>query len=392
MKIPDRLQPLVEQGIVQEVVRPLMSGKEASLYIVYAEDDYCVAKVYKDAQHRSFRHRAGYTEGRRVRNSRQQRAMSKGTKFGKEQMEAAWQNAEVDALYRLHEAGLRVPRPHLFTDGVLLMDLVLDADGQPAPRMWDVPFTEEAAVELHAFLIRQSVYMLCAGMVHGDLSEYNVLVAWDGPMIIDLPQAADAAGNPHAKSLFVRDVDNITQFLARFAPQLAETRFGQEIWELFERALLFPETPLTGKFKGSDRKADTRSVLREIETAARDEHAKRARENAPAKQRNRGPSSGVVPPPEHGPAREDRNERPRRDDGRRDAQPRRDDGRRDEPRRDEPRRDAAPRRDAQGPRRDGPPRRDTASPRPGVQPPSDDLNLDDLDALLLEDPVPRSRR
>lgn len=274
MKIPERLEPLVEQGIIEGVLRPLMSGKEASLFIVAADGDFCVAKVYKDAQQRSFKHRAGYMEGRRIRNSRQRRAMEKGSKFGKEQMEAAWQNAEVDALYRLHAAGLRVPRPHLYTDGVLLMDLILDAEGKPAPRLWDVEFTEAEAVDLHQWLIRQIVWMLCAGMVHGDLSEYNVLLAWDGPMIIDLPQATDAAQNTNSKELFLRDVANLTNFLARFAPEIAATQYGPEIWSLFERSKLFPDSVLTGKFAGSERKADTRSVLREIETAARDAQMK----------------------------------------------------------------------------------------------------------------------
>jgi RIO kinase 1 len=296
VKIPAGLEPLVKQGIVQSVIRPLTSGKEASLYIVLASDEHVVAKVYKDAKHRSFRHRAGYTEGRRVRNSRQRRAMEKGTRFGKEQMESAWQNAEVDALYRLSAAGLRVPTPHLYTDGVLLMDLILDARGKPAPRLWDVELSADEAVEMHAFLVRQSVDMLCAGMVHGDLSEYNVLVAWDGPMIIDLPQAMDAAGNANARTLFLRDVANFTRFLSRFEPRLATTRYGEEMWRLFERAELFPETPLTGRFKGSDRKADTRAVLDEIETAARDA---RMRMDADARPKRRGPSrpAASAPPP-----------------------------------------------------------------------------------------------
>lgn len=275
MKVPERLQPLVEEGIVQEVIRPLMSGKEAALFVVIAGGIQCVAKVYKDAQNRSFRHRAGYTEGRRVRNSRQRRAMEKGTKFGKEAMETAWQSAEVDALFRLSAAGLRVPTPHLFSEGVLIMDLIVDEFGEAAPRLWDVQFTPEQAVELHQFLIREIVYMLCAGMVHGDLSEYNVLLAWDGPVIIDLPQATDAANNPNSRELFIRDVRNLTNFLATFAPDLAATRFGEEIWSLYERASLHPDSPLTGRWKGSDKKADTRAVLGEIETAAMDARKKR---------------------------------------------------------------------------------------------------------------------
>lgn len=193
MKIPERLRPLLEQGLIREVVRPLMSGKEAAVYIVATEKAYCVAKVYKDAEHRSFRQRAAYTEGRQVRNSRQRRAMEKSTKFGREQNEAAWQTAEVDALYKLGAAGVRVPKPIVFAEGVLLMDIVLDPEGQPAPRLCDCQFTPEQAWETHAFVVRQVVRMLCAGVIHGDLSEYNVLLAWDGPMIIDLPQAVDAA-------------------------------------------------------------------------------------------------------------------------------------------------------------------------------------------------------
>lgn len=291
MRIPERLQPLVDDGVVQEVIRPLMSGKEASVFIVIADGKPCVAKVYKDAQHRSFRHRAGYTEGRRVRNSRQRRAMEKGTRFGKEQLEEAWQSAEVDALYRLSAAGIRVPTPYLFSDGVLLMELILEASGQPAPRLWDVDLTPEQAVELHRLLVRDIVGMLCAGMVHGDLSEYNVLLAWDGPVIIDLPQATDAANNPNSRTLFLRDVRNLTNFLSTFAPALASTRYGEEIWSLFERSSLYPDTRLTGRWKGSERRADTRAVLGEIETAARDARAKREFEGI-AEKRRRG---GAVP-------------------------------------------------------------------------------------------------
>ncbi|MEQ1571908.1 MAG: PA4780 family RIO1-like protein kinase, partial [Myxococcota bacterium] len=268
----------MDDGLIQEVIQPLTSGKEAQLFVVHANGEFCVAKVYKDAQHRSFRHRAGYAEGRRVRNSRQRRAMEKGTKYGKEQLEAAWQNAEVDALHRLAEAGVRVPKPHLYVDGVLLMDLILSEEGLAAPRLFDVDLTEEQAVELHLVLVREVVRMLCVGLVHGDLSECNVLIAWDGPVIIDLPQATEAAHNPNAKTLFVRDVDNLTRYLARFAPELAETRYGQEIWSLYERSQLFPDTPLTGRWQGSTRKADTTAVLREIEVARRDAMAKRQRD------------------------------------------------------------------------------------------------------------------
>ncbi len=270
MKIPARLAPLLEQGLIEEVVRPLMSGKEAAVYIVATREGYCVAKVYKEAEHRSFRQRAAYTEGRQVRNSRQRRAMEKGSRYGKEQNEAAWQTAEVDALYKLGAAGVRVPRPRIFSDGVLLMDMVLDADDHPAPRLCDCSFSPQQAWNTHQFIMRQVVRMLCAGLIHGDLSEYNVLLAWDGPTIIDLPQAVDAAHNQRARDLLVRDVENITAFLARSAPDLAETFYGQEMWGLYERAQLHPESPLTGRWRGSQRRADTRSVLREIDAARRD--------------------------------------------------------------------------------------------------------------------------
>lgn len=270
MKIPDRLLPLLEMGLIDGVLRPLMSGKEAAVYIVMREDSYCVAKVYKDAEHRSFRQRTAYTEGRQVRNSRQRRAMEKGSRYGKEQNEAAWQSAEVDALYRLADAGVRVPKPIIFSDGVLLMDMVLDPDGMPAPRLCDCTFSPDQAWNTHAFVIREVVKMLCAGLIHGDLSEYNVLLAWDGPMIIDLPQAIDAAHNQSARSLLIRDVENITNFLARHAPGMEETRFGQEIWSLYERAQLFPDTPLTGRWRPPSYRTDTRGLMREIDSVARE--------------------------------------------------------------------------------------------------------------------------
>jgi RIO kinase 1 len=368
MKIPERLEPLVEQGIIQEVIRPLMSGKEAQVFVVVSEDQYCVAKVYKDAEHRSFRHRAGYMEGRRVRNSRERRAMEKGSKFGKERMEAAWQNAEVDALYRLHDAGLRVPKPRLFSDGVLLMDLILDAEGQPAPRLFDLQFTPEQARELHEILIRQVVWMLCAGMVHGDLSECNVLLAWDGPVIIDLPQATDASHNPSSRKLFVRDVENFTSFLGRFDPVLAATSFGPEIWELYERAQLFPDTPLTGRWRGSDRKADTRAVLREVETAARDARMKRMAEAAPARKKNEIARDGLAE------ARDDRRGRQGASDDRGQRGNRGDRANGASERSNGSNSQQSPRRPVDAPRR--------AGDRPK---PAQTLDLDDVDALLVED-------
>lgn len=275
MKIPESLRPLLEQGLITDVVRPLMSGKEAAVYIVATPTAYCVAKIYKDAEHRSFRQRAAYTEGRQVRNSRQRRAMEKNTKFGRELNEAAWQTAEVDHLSKLGAAGVRVPKVIAFCEGVLLMDIVLDAEGQPAPRLCDCTFTPELAWKTHGFVMRQVVRMLCAGVVHGDLSEYNVLMAWDGPMVIDLPQAIDAAQNRSARAILLRDIDSITAFLARFAPNLQETRYGPEMWQLYERAQLFPDTPLTGRWRASERRVDARSVLREVEAVAREARMRR---------------------------------------------------------------------------------------------------------------------
>ena len=275
MKIPDRLLPLLENGLVQEVVRPLMSGKEAAVYIVVSDDRYCVAKVYKEAIHRSFRQKAAYTEGRAVRNSRQKRAMEKGSKYGREQAEAAWQTAEVDALYKLAAAGVRVPKPLVFSEGVLLMEIVLDPDDMPAPRLCDCSFTPEQAWNSHNFVMHQVLLMLCAGMVHGDLSEYNVLLSKNGPVIIDLPQAVDAAQNRNARSILLRDVNAITQFLGRFCPPLLESRYAEEMWALYERAQLFPDTQLTGRWRGSSRQADVRGVQREIQAAARDARFRR---------------------------------------------------------------------------------------------------------------------
>lgn len=275
MKLPEALLSMLDQGLIHEVIRPLMSGKEAAVYLVSTRDGICVAKVYKDADHRSFRQRAAYTDGRQVRNSRQRRAMEKGSRYGKEQEEAAWQNAEVDNLYKLHAAGLRVPKPIQYADGVLLMELVMNPDGEPAPRLCDCTFTPEQAWRVLEFVVYQVAGMLGNGLIHGDLSEYNVLLAWDGPMIIDLPQAVNAAFSQNARAMLVRDVTNITQFLARSNPRLAEARFGEEMWALYERAQLFPDTRLTGVWRGSSRRVDTRGVLREIEDAARDARRRR---------------------------------------------------------------------------------------------------------------------
>ena len=268
MNIPTPLLPLYDDGFILSVTRPLMSGKEASVFLVETREGQCVAKVYKDAKNRSFRQRADYTEGRRVRNSRQQRAMTKGSKYGKALLEAEWQQAEVSALYRLHAAGVRVPTPFHYSDNVLLMELITDAEGRPAPRLWDVHLRPDEARQLHGYLIRQCVKILCAGMVHGDLSEYNILMAQSGPVIIDLPQATDAAQNRNSERLFLRDVKNLKHYLSRFAPSLRKTQYGREIWALYESGQLQPDSELTGRFKQRSRKADTDSVIAEIQAAA----------------------------------------------------------------------------------------------------------------------------
>ena len=277
MKPPKRLQPLIEEGLIDTVVRQLMSGKEAMVYVVRVGDETRCAKVYKEATERSFRQAVDYTENRKVKNSRQARAMAKGTKFGRQAQEAAWQSAEVDALYRLAAAGVRVPRPYNFCDGVLLMELVTDEHGDAAPRLNDVQFTPEDARRHHATLIREVVRMLCAGVVHGDLSEFNILVASDGPVIIDLPQAIDAAGNNHAKRMLLRDVDNLRNFFGGFAPELMRSDFGLEIWSLYERGVLAVDSVLTGRFERKLGAVDVGGVMREIDDARSEEAARRVR-------------------------------------------------------------------------------------------------------------------
>jgi RIO kinase 1 len=265
VKTPRRLEPLIEDGLIDEVLRPLMSGKEAAVYVVRCGDELRCAKVYKEANKRSFRQASEYQEGRKVRNSRQARAMAKGSKYGRREQEEAWQSAEVAALYRLAAAGVRVPRPYDFLDGVLLMELVADADGEAAPRLNDVDLLPEQAREYHAFLIRQIVLMLCNGLVHGDLSEFNVLLGEAGPVIIDLPQAVDAAGNNHAFTMLERDVGNMAAYFGRFAPELKTTKYAKEMWAHYQAGTLHPAIALTGLFVENDASADVDAVLREIE-------------------------------------------------------------------------------------------------------------------------------
>ena len=274
MKAPPRLQSLIEEGLIDTVVRQLMSGKEALVYVVRCGDETRCAKVYKEATQRSFRQAVDYTENRKTKNSRQARAMAKGTKFGRQAQEAAWQNAEVDALYRLAGAGVRVPRPYNFMDGVLLMELVVDENGDAAPRLTDAMFTAEEARTHHQSLLTEVVRMLGAGVVHGDLSEFNILLASDGPVIIDLPQAVDAAGNNHAKRMLLRDVNNLRDFFGGFAPDLLSTDYGHEIWALYESGSLTPDTPLTGRYERQPGAVDLSGVLREIEDARLEEAAR----------------------------------------------------------------------------------------------------------------------
>jgi RIO kinase 1 len=277
MKSPKRLQSLIEEGLIDTVTRQLMSGKEANVYVVRCGGETRCAKVYKEATQRSFRQAVDYTENRKVKNTRQARAMAKGTRFGKQAQEAAWQSAEVDALYRLAAAGVRVPRPYNFHDGVLLMELVTDAHGDAAPRLNDVAFTPEQARIHHASLMMQVVRMLCAGVVHGDLSEFNILLGAEGPVIIDLPQAVDAAGNNHAQRMLLRDVDNLRGFFGRSAPELLQTRYGAEIWDLYQRGVLYPEVVLTGRFERKAAAVDVGGVMREIDDARAEEAARRLR-------------------------------------------------------------------------------------------------------------------
>jgi len=277
MKIPPRLQPLVDEGLIDSVSRQLMSGKEAMVYVVHSGDEARCAKVYKEADKRAFRQAVDYTENRKIRNSRERRAIAKGTRFGRRMTESHWQSAEVDALHRLADAGVRVPEPFGFWEGVLLMELVADAEGAAAPRLNDVEFTPDDARRHHATLVREVMRMLCAGIVHGDLSEFNVLLGAGGPVIIDLPQAVDAAGNNHAQRMLLRDVANLREFFGRFAPELHQTRHGEEIWHLYERGLLRPETQLSGAPPRDTGPVDLGEVLRAVNDARAEEALRRER-------------------------------------------------------------------------------------------------------------------
>lgn len=277
MKTPKRIRPLIEDGLVDEVVRQLMSGKEATVYAVRCGDEIRCAKVYKEANKRSFKQAVQYQEGRKVRNSRRARAMEKGSKFGRQQQEDAWHSAEVDALYRLDDAGVRVPKPYGCFDGVLLMELICDESGEIAPRLNDVAMSAEQAREDHATVLQDIIRMLCAGLVHGDLSEFNVLVDSYGPVIIDLPQAVDAAANNHAKWMLERDVNNMSHYYGQFAPELLKHAYAKEIWALYEAGELQPDTELTGLYQEDTHSADVDAVLLEIKAALDEERDRQER-------------------------------------------------------------------------------------------------------------------
>ncbi|MDZ4263324.1 MAG: PA4780 family RIO1-like protein kinase [Pseudomonadota bacterium] len=278
MKIPKRLQPLLEDGLIDEIICQLKSGKEAQVYTVRCGETIRCAKVYKEANKRSFKQAVQYQEGRTVRNSRRSRAMQKRTSYGQKESEEAWLSAEVDALYRLADAGVRVPQPYSFIDGVLLMELITDGEGHAAPRLSEVSFSQEQALEYHGRLITEIVRMLCAGLVHGDLSEFNVLIDPTGPVIIDLPQAVNAASNNSAQMMLARDVNNMRNYFGHFAPELLTTAYAKEIWDHYESGTLDPEIKLTGHFAESTIAADVDDILQVIDAAEEEEVYRRQRE------------------------------------------------------------------------------------------------------------------
>ena len=278
MKIPPRLVPLLEDGLIDEVVCQLMSGKEAQIYIVVAGGRRCCAKVFKEAKSRSFKQAVQYQEGRSGRNTRRNRAMSKKTRFGQQEQEQAWLNAEVDALRKLAAAGVRVPEPYSFVDGVLLMQLITDAEGITAPRLGDLDFSEAEAIACHDRVLREIVRMLCAGIIHGDLSPFNILMDAEGPVIIDLPQAVNAAGNNSAEAMLLRDVNNMRDFFADFAPDIAATDFGREIWALFEAGDLHEDSQLSGAGVYDETVADLAELFAIMDDAEEEAAAREQRQ------------------------------------------------------------------------------------------------------------------
>ena len=277
MRFPKRIQPLIDEGLVDEVLRQLMSGKEATVYVVRCGDEIRCAKIYKESYKRSFKKAVQYREGRKQRNSRRARAMEKGSKFGRDQQEESWQNAEVNALYKLGNAGVRVPKAYGCFDGVLLMELITDDEDQVAPRLNDVSMTAELAIEDHAMVMKYVMRMLCVGVVHGDLSEFNVLVDDYGPVIIDLPQAVDAAANNNAFAMLERDVNNMTTYYGQFAPELLGSKYAKEMWALYEDGELHPDVELTGEFEEDTEAADVDTVMQEIKAAFDEEQERRER-------------------------------------------------------------------------------------------------------------------
>jgi RIO kinase 1 len=277
MKIPNRIKPLVEDGLVDEVIRPLMSGKEADVFIVRCGTEIRCAKIYKEADKRGFKQATQYQEGRKVRNSRRARAMEKGSRFGRKEQEQVWQNTEVDALIRLARVGVRVPKAYGCFDGVLLMELICDEQGYEAPRLNDVAMSAEQAIEDHQLMMRYVVRMLCEGLVHGDLSEFNVLVDNHGPVIIDLPQVVNAAANNHAEHFLARDINKITTYYGLYAPEILDTRYAKEIWALYEAGELHPEVTLSGEYNAIESDPDVDVVLEEIKQAMLEEQQRMAR-------------------------------------------------------------------------------------------------------------------
>ena len=289
MRVPDSLIPLIEQGVIQEVIRPVMSGKEAEVFLVWSEGERCIAKVYKDVQSRSFKHRSQYTEGRQTRNTRDQRAMSRRSRHGRREEEQAWRATEVDVLDRLQHTGVPVPRLYAFLEGVLVMELICNDDGEPAPRLADVNLYQDEAEEIFFILLRAVQSMLCAGVVHGDLSDFNILLTRQGPVIIDFPQAVDPAHNRNARRLLIRDVRNLTSFLARYVPNLRRSKYGEEMWDLYERGELRPDTKLTGKVRRKQGAVDLDALMAEIASANAEDRRKREALGLPPRRPARQP-------------------------------------------------------------------------------------------------------